>query len=216
MYEQELKTTSVPINDNSKEVFLTTWPGGYTENWEVYGKVSGKTEEEVVLKCLSPFYNTAGSVLEIGCGSGFWTDRYLAGNFKSVMALDLLPSVKFIHNNITYMEVPDRNFSCCGVEDNSVNFCWSFGVFCHMSFNACQMYLCSIFRKLVSGGEVSLYFSNNDRRPKTNPTPFDPNEIQWLMNDYGKTNSMLLKAGFIDTRDLMPDLCDTMIYGRKP
>jgi hypothetical protein len=63
--------------DNSKEVFLKTWNGGYRENWAVYGKASGKSEEEVVSRCLAPFYDSEKTCLEIGCGLAFWTDKYL-------------------------------------------------------------------------------------------------------------------------------------------
>jgi cyclopropane fatty-acyl-phospholipid synthase-like methyltransferase len=202
--------------DNSKEVFLKTWPGGYRENWSVYGAASGKTEAEVVSNCLSPFYNKSKRALEIGCGRAFWTDQYLAKNFKHVTALDLLPSVKFASRNIKYLEVPDRDFSCYGVPDNSVDFCWSFGVFCHMSLGACQQYVNSIFSKLVSGGEVALYFSNNDRRPLPKNHTFSPEAVQWVRNDFRTSQKMLTDAGFIQTRDLMPDLMDTMIYGKKP
>lgn len=202
--------------DNTKEVFLRTWPKGYKENWKVYGKASGKSEQEVVGKCLAPFYDRTKLCLEIGCGLAFWTDKYLAPNFKHVIALDLLPNVKFIHNNISYIEVPDRDFTCYNVPDNIVNFCWSFGVFCHLSLDACQEYINSIYSKLVRGGEVALYFSNDSRRLLPEDHSFDPNHVQWVRNNYDITHKMLENAGFVDMKDLMPDLMDTMIYGRKP
>jgi hypothetical protein len=201
--------------DNTKEKFLNTWPGGYKENWAVYGKASGKSEQEVVDKCLSPFFNREKICLEIGCGKAFWTDGYLANNFKQVIALDLLPNVKFRHTNITYIEVPDRDFSCYGVVDNSVDFCWSFGVFCHLSLQACQAYVNAIYDKLKDGGEVALYFSNEDRRPLPEGHSFHPNHVQWVRNNFTTTTKMLENAGFVDIKDLMPDLMDTMIYGRK-
>lgn len=201
--------------DNSKEVFLKTWPRGYRENWAVYGKASGKTEQEVVSKCLSPFFDKQKDCLEIGCGMNFWTDRYLAPNFRTVTSLDLLPSVDFKSKNVRYIEVPDRDFTCYGVEDESVDFVFSFGVFCHMSLEACQKYLNSMFKKLRPGGQVSLYFSNNTRRPHPETQTFDPNVVQWVRNDYETTEAMLVKAGFTQVRDLMPDLFDTMIYGMK-
>jgi SAM-dependent methyltransferase len=201
------------LTDNSKEVFLSTWPGGYTENWAVYGEMSGKSEEDVVAKCLSPFFSREKIVLEVGCGKGFWTEKYLAANFKKVIALDLLPSVNFKSSNIHYIEVPDRDFSCFGVEDESIDFCWSFGVFCHLSIEACQEYMEAIFRKLKPGGCVSLYFSNSERRPKD--CSFSPEVIQWVKNDFATTETMMTIAGFKTIRDLMPDLKDTMVYGEK-
>jgi SAM-dependent methyltransferase len=197
------------------------------ENWNVYGKVSGKTEEEVVNRCLAPFYNKDHTCLEIGCGRGFWTNKYLTKQFKHVVALDLLPNPRFTSGNVTYIEVPDRDFTCYGVEDNSIDFCWSFGVFCHLSIPACREYVKAIYSKLKPGGKACLYFSNIDRRPGDSK-PFDyenklqhrhvdyENEIQWTFNDYQTTEAMLLDAGFIDVKDQMPDLIDTMISGQKP
>lgn len=200
--------------DNSKSVFLKTWPGGYRENWNVYGKASGKREDDVVSQCLSPFYGIGKSALEIGCGVGFWTEKYLSPNFKNVTALDLLPSVGFKAKNVKYIEVPDRDFSCYGVADSSIDFCWSFGVFCHLSINACAEYVSSIYSKLKPGGEVSLFFSNNDRRQAGGE--FDKDIVQWVKNNFQTTEIMLASAGFIQIRDLMPSLFDTMIYGKKP
>jgi SAM-dependent methyltransferase len=202
------------LTDNSKSVFLDTWPGGYRENWNVYGKASGKLEEEVVSQCLSPFYGSKKTVLEVGCGAGFWTEKYLSPNFKKVIAIDLLPAVKFEAKNIKYIEVPDRDFSCHGVADSSVDFCWSFGVFCHLSIAACEEYVNSVYKKLKPGGEASLFFSNHDRRQAGGE--FNQGVVQWVRNDFETTESMLLSAGFTQVRDLMPTLFDTMIYGKKP
>ncbi len=202
--------------NTSKKTFLKTWPGGYKENWDVYGAASGKTEEEVVSKCLSGFYSKTKDCLEVGCGVGFWTEKYLAKNFRTVTAIDLLPSVKFDAKNIKYIEVPDQDFSCFGVADSSIDFCWSFGVFCHLSLKACQEYLHSIFRTLRPGGEVALYFSNCERRPGCYTQEITADVVPWVKNDYETTRQMLVNAGFEDTFDLMPDLFDTMIFGMKP
>ncbi len=211
------------MNDIAKEVFLKTWPGGYRENWEVYGKASGQKEEDVVRKCLAPFYNKEHVCLEIGCGLAFWTDQYLAPNFKQVLAIDILPvqdfgKVKLKHTNILYIEVPDRDFSCYGIEDNSVDFVWSFGVFCHLSLEANQQYLHGMYKKCKPGAKVALYYSNNDRRPhyKKGEIPqVDPNQPMWCNNDLEISTQMMINAGFTDIKDLMPELFDTMIYGTK-
>lgn len=209
-------------NDATKETFLTTWPGGYRENWEVYGKMSGQKEEIVVEKCLSPFYDKNKICLEIGCGLAFWTDRYLAQNFKEVIAIDILPKkdfekVRLKNRNIKYIEVPDRNFDCYEVEDNSIDFVWSFGVFCHLSLEACQEYLHSMYKKCKAGAKVALYYSNNDRRPLPESHIFDGSAgVPWSRNTFSITQNMLEKAGFVNIYDLMPELPDTMISGTKP
>ena len=204
------------IVDASKAAFLSTWPGGYRENWEVYGKVANITEADVVAKCLAPFYNRKHVVLEVGCGLGFWTDRYLAPNFSRVVALDLIPRPAFTSSNIDYIELPDRNYECFGVADGSIDFTWSFGVFCHMTLEAFQKYLDAIFRKSKAGGRCSLYFSNTIRRAGTATIANTENQVPWVDNDLDRTIAMIKKSGFVDIVDLMPSLPDTIVGCRKP
>lgn len=203
------------LNEPARDAFLKTWPGGYRENWEVYGKASGITESALVEKCLLPFFNPNHVVLEIGCGGGFWTEKYLSPNFKSVIALDLFPDPGLAGNNITYIEVPDRNYDCFGVEDASVNFVWSFGVFCHLTLESIQKYLIAAHRKLVPGGRAVFYFSNKDRRPGTCTKENNSGEVIWVENDFPTSKAMLEKAGFVNVNDIMPELFDTMAYTEK-
>lgn len=204
------------IVDASKAGFLATWPGGYRENWAIYGKMSGVTEEEIVSTCIAPFRNPAHVALEIGCGLGFWTDRHLAPHFREVVALDLLADPKLTSKNIRYIEVPDRDFSCFGVEDESVDFVWSFGVFCHMTLEAQALYVEAAFRKLRAGGQAALYFANIDRRPGTASGSNTEMVVPWVGNDWPRTLGMMERAGFVEIRDMIPRLPDTMAYGRKP
>lgn len=204
------------IVDASKEGFLATWPGGYRENWVVYGKMSGVSEEEIVSTCIAPFRNQAHTALEIGCGLGFWTDRHLAPYFREVVALDLLADPKLTSPNVRYIEVPDRDFSCFGVEDESIDFAWSFGVFCHLTLEAQQSYVEAVFRKLRPGGHAALYFANIERRPGTASRENTELQVPWVENDWARTRAMLEAAGFIEIRDMVPHLPDTMAYGRKP
>lgn len=204
------------IVDATKTAFLSTWPGGYRENWEVYGRVTGAAEADVVARCLAPFYNRDHVVLEVGCGLGFWTDRYLAPHFSRVVALDLISRPVFVAPNIDYIEVPDRNYECFGVADESIDFTWSFGVFCHMTLEACQKYLDAIFRKSKAGARCSLYFSNTTRRPGTATVANTEAQVPWVDNDLDRTVAMLQKSGFVDIVDLMPSLPDTMVGCRKP
>ena len=207
------------ITDTSKEVFIRTWGiSGYLENWAIYGAKSGVKEEDLVARCLSPFYHKEKTCLEIGCGAGFWTDKYLAPNFQIVIALDLIPRPFFQNPNIIYIEVGDRDFSCAKVADDSIDFVWSFGVFCHLTRQAIQEYLRSIHRKCKTGAKLSLYFSNNDRRPHYSgdeqPDP-DPNQPMWCNNNMDKTMAMLDLSGFRNIKDLMPELFDSMVYCEK-
>lgn len=204
------------IVEPTKKAFLDTWPGGYGENWVVYEHVTGMKEDVLVKACLEPFYNPDHIVLEIGCGTGFWVDKYLAPHFKQVIALDLLPAPVFKSSNVRYVEVPDRNYECFGVANSSVDFVWSFGVFCHLTAESVQKYLDSAFRKLKDGGKAVLYFSNTERRKGTGSMDNTEDKILWLVNNWEMTEAMLKKAGFINIRDLLPEHIDTMAYCEKP
>lgn len=199
----------------SKKAFLEAWPGGYGENWSVYGKLSGVSEDQLVSKTLSPFFNKEHVAMEIGCGIGFWVNKYLCPNFQSVVGLDLLPLVNSEHPNFRYIEVPDRNYDCFGVEDDSIDFCWSFGCFCHIPIDCIQKYLNSIFRKLKRGGSASLYFSNMERRPGVCSVHNNEDQIIWVENDMETTIRMMESAGFTCVTDLMPELFDSMVHGKK-
>ena len=197
----------------AKSEFVGTWgKAGYRENFEVYSKQSGVSEREIVDTCLSPHFNKEHSALEIGCGGGYWPGNYLCGNFAHVTGLDVLPGEPFSAPNFTYIEVPDRDYSCHGVPDESIDFVWSFGVFCHLNLSSIQAYLKSVYRVLKHGGKASLYFSNNDRRPGcatiVNPT----SGILWCNNDIPTTFAMLEKAGFKNPVDLIPRLTDSMVH----
>lgn len=205
------------IVDASKEAFIRTWgPSGYRENWAVYGKMSGHSESQVVDACLKPFYDKAATALEIGCGAGFWTDRYLAENFARVIALDVIPRPPFHSRNIDFIEVPDRNFDCHGVADQSVDFAWSFGVFCHMTLPSIERYLRGVFRVLRPGGRAALYFPNIDRRPGVATVANTPDTPPWVHCDMPTAVAMLERSGFVDIGDLLPTLPDSMVRCQKP
>ena len=205
----------------TKMAFQKTWPGGYGENFVVYKQQTGASEEDIVSRCLEPFYWPSGAALEIGCGVGFWPERHLCKNFKTVVGLDVIPPewVKVSHKNFTYREVPDRNYTCYGVANDSIDFVFSFGCFCHLPIPAIEEYLKNIVRVLTPGGIASLYFSNTERRPGTETKEdanIDPNtNIIWVPNNWQKTWAMMHKAGFADIRDLWPEHKDTVCTGRK-
>lgn len=202
------------VREPTKSDFVNTWgPRGYRENFAVYSAPTGggATEDQVVASCLSPFYNRDNSCVEIGCGNGFWPERHLCNNFRHVTGLDVLSDTPFRAVNFTYIEVPDRDYSCYGIADESVDFVWSFGVFCHLNLPSIQKYLHSVYRILKPGGSASLYFSNNTRRPGHASAPGGTSGIIWVKNDLETSVKMLQSAGFKNPVDLMPDLKDTML-----
>ena len=191
--------------DTTKAAFLNTWPGGYRENFEVYQKATGATEEDIVSKCLRPYFDKTKTALEVGCGGGFWMERHLIPNFQHATGVDLLPELPIkVDCPYAYIEVGDRDYSLPGIPDNSIDFVWEFGVFCHMSVEAIQAYLASVYRVLKPGGRAVLYFSNTDRRG-ANPGKAvgysgSSDIVGWVANNLEKTTAMLNQAGFDECR----------------
>lgn len=208
----------------AKSAFVNTWPGGYRENFSVYKQQCDATEEEIVSRMLRPFFNKEHTALEIGCGGGYFTEKYLLPNFRYVYALDLIPPECAPRGGkdgrLTYIELPESNYSCYGIEDETIDFAFSFGCFCHIPLWANKEYVRNIYRVLRSGGIASLFFSNTERRIGTASVlsdSIDPKKsIMWCDNDWRRTHDMLQDAGFVDIVDIMPKHCNTLVSVRKP
>lgn len=203
------------IAEPTRAAFLKTWPGGYRENWAVYGSKTEIAEPDLVSKALAPFYNKNHVCLEIGCGLGFWTEKYLSPNFQRVIALDLIPDPHLKGNNIQYIEVPDRNYDCFGVPDESVDFVWSFGVFCHLPLHSVQRYLESIHRVLKPNGWAVLYFSNTERRPGGSISDTTENDVPWVQNNLHVTRRMLDLVGLYSVAEPCFKHVDTIVQCQK-
>lgn len=189
--------------DATKAEFLRVWgPDGYAQ--ESIGPE--------VQALLTPYINHEHTVLEIGPGRGTWT-RLLSTLFGKVVTLDVLPKSDWLQQlpNVEHHELPDRCFRCEGVEDNSIDFVWSFGVFCHFTEAACRAYLTSIYQKMKSGASAILLFGNWARHPH----PPADGLCQWFFQDLALVQTWLRDAGFVDFRDLLPQYRDTMAYVRK-
>lgn len=200
----------------TKADFVEAWgAAGYRENFEVYSAQSGIPEQQIVDACLRPYFNSKHVALEIGCGGGYWPEFYLCSNFKHVTGLDVLPGDPFMAPNFTYIEVPDRDYSCWNVPDESIDFVWSFGVFCHLNLESIQQYLRSVHRVLKPGGRAVLYFSNDARRPGMVTYGGGIDGVVWECNDLETSMAMLRNAGFDNPVDLMPQLYDTMLGVQK-
>jgi SAM-dependent methyltransferase len=214
-----------PTYEPTKKAFRETWPTGYEERFSVYQAQCGSSEEDVVSTCLAPFYDPEGVALEVGCGVGFWVQKYLIPNFKHVIALDILPPQYgpfsgLGHPKLTYIELPDRNYSCYTIQDESVDFVWSFGCLCHLSLASNREYVRNVYRVLKPGKFASLFFSNTERRVGSASiiTPqCDPDrDILWCQNDWATTETMLREAGFVDIVDALPKDLNTLAIARKP
>ena len=207
--------------DTSKSAFIKTWVGGYSEGFEGYPKGA---RDQIVATCLAPFYDKTHTALEIGCGRGFWVVNYLIPNFAHVICLDVIPKpTELAGLPITYIELPDRTFDGVGVPDASIDFIWSFGLFCHLSGAACKEYLRSIYRMLKPTGRAVVMFGNWTRHhlhrsPLRDESCADSREdnddVIWYYCDHVLAQRWCEAAGF-KFKDLIPDHRDTLAYLEK-
>ncbi len=93
------------------------------------------------------------TVLEIGPGRGAWTKAILSQRPRRVYALDALSAEhnrfwEYVGNTdvVQYFQVQD--FTCSHVPENSIDFFFSFGVFCHISRRGTEAYFTAISQKM--------------------------------------------------------------------
>jgi cyclopropane fatty-acyl-phospholipid synthase-like methyltransferase len=144
--------------DFSKNQFLQFWGNeGYIETWD--GDKRDWSQEIMQLVVKEIGVSKDKTVVEIGCGGGYWTKK-LCAYAKHVYAIDIIPSLSLSFDNYTYYENSDKQFNCNQIQNNSVDFIFSFGVFCHFSKEACEEYLLDFKRILKKGGSAILMFAD--------------------------------------------------------
>ena len=149
--------------DFTKEFFQKAWgPEGYMERFS-YG-VGIKKVCEI---CMRPFFDKKKTALEIGPGGGAFTEL-LQGEFKYLTAIDVIKQPKqFLkYRNFTFIELNNQDFNCTGVPDNSIDFAFSYNVFCHFSNDAIAQYLKGVHRVLKQGGDFVFMLSNFEHSKK--------------------------------------------------
>lgn len=157
---------------------------GYVETFEGYKRNWTNEVKDIIID-----YVKSKTVLEIGCGGGHWT-KILCEHASKVYAIDLLPKAPFVSNKLNYIENKDMQFNCSNIQDNSIDFVFSFGTFCHFSQDACEEYLKDIMRVLKKGGTAILMYCDREGLVKFYNNP----------NSVGKSYF----GEFVDYDDIMP------------
>lgn len=140
----------------TKEFFQQAWgEHGYYEDFSY-----GVGIEKVCEKCLYPFLNNWQDAIEVGSGGGTFTKRMLP-RVRSLMAIDVIAKpVHFaITERFTYLELPNQNVDCPGINDQSFDFAFSYNVFCHLSNDMLTGYLRSVNRILKKGSSFVFMLS---------------------------------------------------------
>lgn len=154
--------------------FDRLWKGGYYEgdpldpmgrsDYGLLGYVS--VLYATYLTCIMPYMNEKAVVCEIGCGRGAWTKTF--SKAKEIWCLDALSAEhnqfwEFVGRDpkIKYIQVND--FSCSQLPNNKFNFLFSFGCFCHISFDGLEQYMKNIHNKLISGAHCFIMIADYDK-----------------------------------------------------
>jgi hypothetical protein len=155
------------IDDRLKDElgsFQQLWQGGYFEGnpldplaTSAYGQLGFiSILHATYLRCIKPYVRSETVSLEIGPGRGAWTRCLLPS--KQVYALDALSAE---HNgffnylghprNVKYFQMTD--FDCGFLPDNSIDFMFSHGCLCHVSFDGITQYATNLFPKMKTGSD---------------------------------------------------------------
>lgn len=148
----------------SKKEFQELWGlEGYYEPHNNHGVGIEKSCETV----LYPFLSEDKDILEIGCGGGAFTERIIK-SCKSLTAIDVIKQPERLksYQKLSYIELPNKNYSCKGVDSEVMDFAFSSGVFCHLPYLALKEYLYSVNRVLKHGGDFVFMLSDWDNLKK--------------------------------------------------
>lgn len=120
------------------------------------------------LECILP-YVINKDVLELGPGRGAWSKAILSLNPKSFKCLDALsPEYNQFWNYVPkrekakYFQIFD--YSLSEIENNSIDYVFSFGVFCHISPLLVEEYLRNLYPKLRQGAKCFILYADYDKK----------------------------------------------------
>jgi len=201
-------------NDTKAEDFIRVWSeNGYIENWSAYDR--NYYQELVDLIIEQPI--SSGLAVEIGPGGGTFTGA-LCDLFEKVIAADILPnppSALSEKKNLVWLPRRDKQFNLIDIEDASADLIFSFGTFCHFSFEACASYLSDIRRVLKPTGVALVMFGNWKRHPGSHGS-FYPHAFMgysepgtWFYQDETTVRFLAEQTG-LAFEDMWPTFRDTM------
>jgi len=139
----------------SKDFFQATWgEDGYFEEFSW-----GVGIDKVCEICVNPFSSLDKTAIEIGSGGGAFTKR-IVGKFKHLTCIDVIRKPNsFEWDNLTYIELENKSFDC-PVESNSIDYAFTYGLFCHLSNDQLIKYLHGINKALKKGADFVFMLSN--------------------------------------------------------
>tara|TARA_B100000902_G_scaffold59643_1_gene66741 strand:+ start:22238 stop:22978 length:741 start_codon:yes stop_codon:yes gene_type:complete len=184
--------------------FQNVWFGGYKTGY------SSKRNQKGLEKYLeNNLKNLTGKkLLEIGCGGGQWTKKISELNiFNKIYCTDVLSAE---HNNfwnfvgnglkekVEYILVDDFNIDF--LDDEEIDFVFSYDVFCHISYSGLSAYLDSLSLKCKSGAKLLIMYADPIKYLKSEP------ENKYHVIKYLPKNKLIYKfSKKILTKDALND-----------
>ena len=185
--------------------FEKVWHGGYFTG---YSKKRNQKGLEAYLKS-----NLRGdTLLEIGCGGGQWTKFiYELGIFKKIICVDVLSAEhnKFWENlgeeskqTIEYLHID--NFELSDIENESLDYVFSYDVFCHISLSGTNEYIKSLYLKCRKNCNLLIMYADPRKYLKSEPENRD-HLIKYLPSRkfiYRLSDKTLIKDALSDSDGL--------------
>jgi phospholipid N-methyltransferase len=112
-----------------------------------------------------PYVNSSHNALEIGPGGGRWT-RYLLG-FGRLYVVDYYPELleqlqkNFRGKNLSFIQNNGTDFP--GIEDESIDYLFSFGTFVHLDNELIEAYLNNLKPKVKPGANIVIQYSDKTK-----------------------------------------------------
>jgi SAM-dependent methyltransferase len=189
--------------------FQNIWNGGFRTGYSTKRNQKGielYLEKNMKGKCL----------LEIGCGGGQWSKFiYELNIFDKIYCIDVLSEE---HNNfwnyighekkdkITYFQVKDFSLDC--IPNNSLDYVFSYDVFCHISYFGHEEYLKNLSNKCKSQCELFIMYADPYKYFKNEP------EHIHIQYNYAKYKGITVKNNDELAKFLVDDCNSEPIPGR--
>jgi SAM-dependent methyltransferase len=201
--------------DLSKAFFQKAWGEGYYEHFSY-----GVGIDNVFEKCVVPFCSQDKTALEIGPGLGSFTEM-MWYKFEHFTAIDVIKMPSVFNNYIdsfTYHELTNQSFDCGPVKTHSIDFCFSYNVFCHFSNAAIREYLKSVYKVLKTGGDFVFMISNYENVKKHVTGNYSLGDFLPMGHFYQDLRTLDLVVGpewKIVNRNMIPEHRDILIHLKK-
>jgi len=141
--------------------FQNLWQGGFRTGYSY--KRNQKGIEDYLRKNLK-----GKCCLEIGCGGGQWSKfLYNLNIFDKIYCVDVLSAEhnqfwEYVGNDkkdkIEYFQVKD--FSLSVIPEDSLDFVFSYDVFCHISYSGIEKYLENLYAKCKQDCELFIMYAD--------------------------------------------------------